>query len=71
MQSVFSPRANTRMKAVREALRLRRLARRQRLRWDIYVEHHMLEEAGVARREVLDSLRSACVQWRRLLGIVA
>ena len=69
MLSEMHPSATHRMATVREAFRLRRLAARQRLRWDFYVEHHKLEEARDARHEVLDSLRRACLQWRLTLGV--
>ena len=69
MQLLMQPRALHRMTAVREAFRLRHLARRQRRLCDFYLEHCLLDEARDARQEVLDSLRRACHQWRLTLGI--
>ena len=69
MQLLMQPIAIDRMTAVREAFRLRRLARTQRRLCDFYSEHCLLDEARDARQGVLDSLRRACHQWRLTLGI--
>ena len=66
-QLLMQPRFH-RMIAVREAFRLRHLARRQRRLCDFYLEHCQLEQARDARQRVLDSLRRACHQWRLTLG---
>lgn len=54
---------------VREAFRLRRLARRQRYLHGIYDEHNMFAEARGTRREMMQLLRAARSVWRRTLGI--
>jgi hypothetical protein len=58
------------MDHVREAFRLRRLARMQSRVHDFYEEHSLFAEASVARREVMQLLRGACSAWRRALGLL-
>lgn len=55
------------MHSVREAFRLRRLARDERYLHAFYTEHNLLEEAANARRSMLELLRGARVHWRRTL----
>lgn len=56
--------------AIREAGRLRRLARGERHVIDFYVEHNLTEEARATRQSMLGHLRDACANWRAALGIV-
>jgi len=59
------------MYSVREAFRLRRLARGQRYLQAFYVEHSLFEEAVSSRRLMLELLRGARVHWRRTLRMPA
>ncbi len=68
MQTKIRPVALQRMTTVREAFRLRRLARQQRSLWMFYLEHNLFDEARSARQQTIDCLRNACQQWRLTLG---
>ena len=57
-----------RLATVREAARLHRLAHDRRCLWLFYLEHNLFDEARGARRQMLELLRSACRQWRLMLG---
>ena len=59
----------SRMNTAREAFRLRRLASARHRLWFFYLEHNLFEEAARVRQEVLEFLRRACHQWRRILGL--
>lgn len=59
------------MTNVREAFRMRRLARAQRNLYDFYDEHSMFDEAGRSRRLMMHLLRTARTHWRCTLGLVS
>ncbi|HEX5050247.1 MAG TPA: hypothetical protein VFZ65_00615 [Planctomycetota bacterium] len=59
--------ADQQMSDVREAFRLRRMARTQRHLYGFYIEHNLLDEAQSSRRLVLELLRAARMHWRRTL----
>ena len=56
---------------LREAFRLRNLARKQRHLRGFYNEHNLLSEAQDARGEMLRLLRAARSSWRIALGLEA
>ena len=64
----FDGHTRQRMTNVREALRLRRLAGRQRRLCGFYAEHSLFDEAGNCRRLMMYLLGSARMHWRRALG---
>lgn len=67
--SVFAGNSREQMGNVREAFRLRRLARHKRYLHGFYDEHNMFAEARGARIEMLQLLRTARSAWRRALGL--
>jgi hypothetical protein len=68
MTTMSRPGVAQRMTAVREAFRLRRLARTQRHLAMFYLEHSLFDEARASRLLMIRHLRSACLQWRLTLG---
>jgi len=64
-----APSHNNRTTAAREAFRQRRLADRERRLAQFYLEHNLLSDAQQSRTVMLGHLRSACEQWRLILGI--
>lgn len=71
MHTMIRPRTHQRMASLREAFRLRRLARAHRDLWLFYLEHNMLEQARDSRLVLIDHLRSARHQWRLTLGMAS
>lgn len=63
------PRVRRQMLAVREALRLQRVARDLCLEVRLYDEHCLFGPAKAARSEMMQSLRAARTFWRLALGI--
>jgi hypothetical protein len=62
--------ARQQMENVREALRLRHLARNQRHLQGFYYEHNLFDEAIGARCEMMQLLRTARCSWRLALGLM-
>jgi hypothetical protein len=60
---------DARMADVREAFRLRRLARGHRGLWNFYLEHNLFDDARDTRVRLIEILRQAREQWRRALGL--
>lgn len=59
----------TRIAAIRESNRLRRLARGERHLLDFYAEHNLTDAARAMRAVMLGHLQGACQQWRTVLGL--
>ena len=65
----MQPSVLRRMASVREAFRLRRLARVQHGVWKSCVEQDRHDAARSARWLMIEYLRGACEQWRLAVGL--